>query len=792
MPRLLSTSASACRQLMHKADLMGVDTVAVEFQETQMAALADVRKKWHIPPAFSVEFIGYYLDRTTRLLEIKASLQRQSDRNRQLVDMQQQLRTEYDDLVRVQTAQTERNAELKEKIERLHATIIMFVPGKSLPDIELIGRPPRVVLEKLQPITPKEECASNATTAPIPSIIRPTHGQTSAAFSETASAAAATVQHLPPPPPARPMSVPTAAALKMGVGFPLTNLPGTHEDPNRILSTQCQIRSASQTNSRPVTANSSTSVSTLTKLMHECGICAKRTDQHMLAKCDTCTLYYHLGCLNPPLQRHPKKSKLYGWQCSECVDSDAPVNLPVGPRKSRTKYAKDGTIVPVDPQPLDDTTQTTSDTSVQSTTPNSSFSNQPMRVKAKGPGRPRNADKRPAATDANTSSGGCVGAGNVSSADETGASTATKRKKVKKSVTVASDTDAGGVAGSEPITNVKDETTLKFIVTSSSSSLLDQKQSQQPPSTTTTTTASTGSLEYCPSVADARSIKMGPETTDDKPQQATPSKHEFANETTNGSAAHLPPTPSAVKPKSAKKLKKEKDAAAPSTTAGPAGAVEMTKPAFYIDQNGVLTDLQQSQIITPNGLATNKLHQLHQSTGKEVNNIITVAADAPLISDDSKTTDAAATADSTNTIHNTVAMTDAELLLLHKQNRKRRKELKHRQRHGGGGISGNGASGDDVMDGSARAGNGDANGERSPNKEHKKKRKKKNHDMENPAMQYNNDGIPRIKIKVSANTTDDETMELNDAGNDAAVGRDENGNIFVMPNSSNAESEAAN
>lgn len=126
------------------------------------------------------------------------------------------------------------------------------------------------------------------------------------------------------------MSVPTAAALKMGVGFPLTNLPGTSDDPNRILSTQCQHPS--------------------TELLNECGICRQVNDQHCLAKCDTCKLYYHLGCLSPPLTRHPKKSKIYGWQCSEC-DEDNPdgvVPLASGPRKSRTKYSKDGTIVPVE------------------------------------------------------------------------------------------------------------------------------------------------------------------------------------------------------------------------------------------------------------------------------------------------------------------------------------------------------------------------------------------------------------------------------------------------------------
>lgn len=36
MPRLLTTSASACRRLIHKAGLMGIDTAALEFQETQV------------------------------------------------------------------------------------------------------------------------------------------------------------------------------------------------------------------------------------------------------------------------------------------------------------------------------------------------------------------------------------------------------------------------------------------------------------------------------------------------------------------------------------------------------------------------------------------------------------------------------------------------------------------------------------------------------------------------------------------------------------------------------------
>lgn len=59
-----------------------------------------------------------------------------------------------------------------------------------------------------------------------------------------------------------------------------------------------------------------------------------------MAKCDTCHLYYHLNCLNPPLTRLPKKSKLYGWQCSECdKTSDSEVEQVKTPRRSR--YSRD-------------------------------------------------------------------------------------------------------------------------------------------------------------------------------------------------------------------------------------------------------------------------------------------------------------------------------------------------------------------------------------------------------------------------------------------------------------------
>lgn len=266
--------------------------------------MTDIRKKWHVPPAFSAEFVGYYLDRSIRLKEMKSNLERQLETNNSLLNQQQMLRNKYNDAMKVNSDVQDHNNKLKSEIIQLHTSILALCPNKQLPDINSIGRP----------------LANNQHTSLLPQSV--VHSPSNTPI----------LSSTPPPQmlTSRTMSVPTAAALKMGVGFPLNNLmPGRKDDTGRILSTQCPNND---------------------ELLNECGICKRCTDQHLLAKCDTCHLYYHLGCLNPPLTRHPKKSKLYGWQCSECDKSDnsGPENviIPKAPRRSRIRYSKDGSIVP--------------------------------------------------------------------------------------------------------------------------------------------------------------------------------------------------------------------------------------------------------------------------------------------------------------------------------------------------------------------------------------------------------------------------------------------------------------
>lgn len=120
---------------------MGVDTAALEAQETQLAALVDVRKKWHVPPAFSVEFIGYYLDRNLRVSGMKRKLQEFLDVNSQLLNEQQNLDKKYDEAMKNNEEQVKLNVSMKEKLEMYHRVMRLAGYQKPLPLVSDIAKP---------------------------------------------------------------------------------------------------------------------------------------------------------------------------------------------------------------------------------------------------------------------------------------------------------------------------------------------------------------------------------------------------------------------------------------------------------------------------------------------------------------------------------------------------------------------------------------------------------------------------------------------------------------------------
>ncbi|XP_061377526.1 PHD finger protein 14 isoform X1 [Danaus plexippus] len=285
MARMIYSSASAVRKFQDKALCMGVDTHALEFRDSQMAALKDVSRRWHVPPAFSVEFVGYYLERNTRVTSLRKSLERLTKENEILVADDEDLRTEYDKASKENTDAIAELASTRLGLQKMYDTIVCLCPKRSTPaileDRPLVIAPPRS--------TPK-----------------------------------VTPQQLQK----RSISVPTAAALKMGVGFPLSDNPDARH--GKVLSTSMEASADGALAARA------------------CFACGRASERHLMAACDTCRHHYHLHCLRPPLQRPPKKTKLYGWQCSECdktSDSEPEVLEKKVPRRSRIRYSKDGAIV---------------------------------------------------------------------------------------------------------------------------------------------------------------------------------------------------------------------------------------------------------------------------------------------------------------------------------------------------------------------------------------------------------------------------------------------------------------
>lgn len=53
-----------------------------------------------------------------------------------------------------------------------------------------------------------------------------------------------------------------------------------------------------------------------------CHTCQKEDNPKLMPFCESCSHYYHIGCLDPPLEKVPKTSKFYKWTCSDCNEKE--------------------------------------------------------------------------------------------------------------------------------------------------------------------------------------------------------------------------------------------------------------------------------------------------------------------------------------------------------------------------------------------------------------------------------------------------------------------------------------
>ncbi|XP_072303431.1 PHD finger protein 14 isoform X2 [Eucyclogobius newberryi] len=252
LPRPLTSSASAIRKLMRKAELMGISTDIFPVDTSDANASMDGRRK-HKQPALTADFVNYYLERNMRMIQIQDNISEQKNLKDKLESEQEKLHVEYNKLCESLEDLLNANGELRSEGQ----TIWTLMGG-------ILG-------EKLN----------------------------------------------------------TPAVLKA----PKERKPNKKE------------------------GGSPGKLSSLPAILYSCGICKKNQDQHLLVLCDMCKLYYHLGCLEPPLARMPKKTKNSYWQCSECdqASSDeadiAMATLPDGTKRSRRQIKGPIKFIPQEMSP---------------------------------------------------------------------------------------------------------------------------------------------------------------------------------------------------------------------------------------------------------------------------------------------------------------------------------------------------------------------------------------------------------------------------------------------------------
>lgn len=252
LPRPLTSSASAIRKLMRKAELMGISTDIFPVDTSDISASVDGRRK-HKQPALTADFVNYYLERNMRMIQIQDNIVEQKNLKDKLESEQEKLHMEYDKLC------------------------------ESLEDLQNVNGQLR------------------------------TEGQ-------------------------------AIWSMMGGIVGQKLNVPAVLKAPKERKPSKKEGGSPGKSSSLPA-------------MLYSCGICKKNQDQHLLLLCDTCKLHYHLGCLDPPLTRMPKKTKNSYWQCSECdqASSDeadiAMETLPDGTKRSRRQIKGPIKFIPQEMSP---------------------------------------------------------------------------------------------------------------------------------------------------------------------------------------------------------------------------------------------------------------------------------------------------------------------------------------------------------------------------------------------------------------------------------------------------------
>ncbi|XP_060119439.1 PHD finger protein 14-like isoform X5 [Heteronotia binoei] len=310
LPRPLTSSASAIRKLMRKAELMGISTDIFPVDTSDTSSSVDGRRK-HKQPALTADFVNYYLERNMRMIQIQENMAEQKKIKDKLENEQEKLHVEYNKLCESLEELQNMNAKLRNEGQGMWAVLGRII-GQKL-NIPAILRAPK----ERKPS--KKEGGTQKTTT-LPAVLYRQCSECDQAGSSDMETDIAMetlpdgtkrsrrqikepVKFVPQDVPPEPKKIPVRNTRTRG--RKRSFFPEEEKIEERIPRERRQRQSVVQ--KKPKSED----------LRTECATCKGTGDNENLVRCDECRLCYHFGCLDPPLKKSPKQTG-YGWICQEC------------------------------------------------------------------------------------------------------------------------------------------------------------------------------------------------------------------------------------------------------------------------------------------------------------------------------------------------------------------------------------------------------------------------------------------------------------------------------------------
>ncbi|KPM11627.1 PHD finger protein 2 [Sarcoptes scabiei] len=259
VPRFLEASPTAMRHLISKSEMENYDFQGHYYRKQISLSF---QKKWHIRPGLTTDFVIYSSDRIERIVEMENKIRDLSEKNYELNLLQkyqhQKLLKSKKDVETIRN----RNNTLRSTIRRYLLVLASFNDLRHTSSLE----------------------------SPLPLL----------SSSSLPSKSASTLTIIKE----------SEKIKRLKLGKKILSLPEMidedeqwyYDHPDQLDKLNKKARSQYQ--------------------IKICNTCKKDTDPHLLALCDSCHLNFHLGCLDPPLKRMPKKTKFGGWQCSDCTENE--------------------------------------------------------------------------------------------------------------------------------------------------------------------------------------------------------------------------------------------------------------------------------------------------------------------------------------------------------------------------------------------------------------------------------------------------------------------------------------